>query len=128
MKKLSLLAALSVTILLGMSFMAMAAESMPPGKVMTMEGYIIDSKCAEANKANLADFVKTHTKECATADACKASGYNLYSDDKLYKFDKASNKKVSKFLAKADSTMHVNAKVKHEKDDMVKLISIENAK
>ncbi len=96
-------------------------------KAMTMEGYIIDTKCATANKDKLAEFVKTHEKECAMLPSCRKSGYNLYSDGKLYKFDKLSQDKVYKFLQKGDSKLHVKAEVTHEKGDMIKLVSITNA-
>jgi len=111
----------------GMSGAALAADKKAGGKTTTMEGYVIDSKCAEANKDNLGEFVKTHEKDCALAPACKASGYNLYSDGKLYKFDKASSAKVGKFLAKDDSKLHVKADIENEKGDMVKLVKITNA-
>ena len=104
--------------------MASAAEK---AMTMTMDGYILDTKCATANQAKLAEFSPTHPKECAMAPDCHKSGYNLYSDGKLYKFDKKSNDKVYKFLEKADSKLHVKAEVVHEKGDMLKLVSITNA-
>lgn len=125
---LLLIVALTVTVIVGMSLTAMAAEGKKAAKSTTMEGYIIDTKCAEANKAKLGEFVKTHTKECATAPDCKKTGYNIYSDGKLYKFDKASNKKISEFLDKADSTLQVKVEVEHKKGDVLKLVTIENAK
>lgn len=98
------------------------------GKSMVMEGYVIDTKCATANEANLDTFAPTHPKACALAPACAASGYNLYSGGKLWKFDKASSDKVHEFLEKPDSKTHVSVEMEHGKGNEIKLISITNAK
>ncbi|HLB25101.1 MAG TPA: hypothetical protein VJM83_02110 [Nitrospirota bacterium] len=105
-----------------------ANASFAGSKSMTMEGYVVDTKCADANKANIGEFVKTHAKDCAMAPDCHKSGYNLYSEGKLWKFDKESSDKVYKFIEKADSTLKVKAEVVHGEGDMVKLVKIENAK
>lgn len=96
------------------------------GKSMVMEGYVIDTKCATSNEATLDTFVTTHPKECALA--CAATGYNLYSGGKLWKFDKASSDKVHEFLEKPDSKTHVSVEMEHGKGNEIKLISITNAK
>lgn len=128
MKKFSLIVlAAFVAAFMCMSVTAMAAEGKAVSKAMTMEGYIIDSKCAKANKDKLEEFTKTHPKECSMLPDCKKSGYNLYSEGKLHRFDKASNKKLAEFLEKADSTLHVKAEVEHGKGGVLKLISIANA-
>ena len=121
--------AMLVTAVFGMSGTILAGEGKAASfkKSMSMVGDVVDTQCATANKDNMAGFVKTHTKECALAPACKKSGYNLYSDGKLYKFDNASNKKVAAFLEKADSKLHVKAEVIHGKGDVLKLVSIANA-
>jgi len=124
MKKLILLtAAFMVAVAVSMHGFAAAAE-----KSMMMEGYIIDTKCAADNKADLGEFVKTHTKECAVLPSCAASGYNLYSEGKLWKFDKDSSGKVHEFLMKKDSTLKVKVEMMHGEGDMIKLVSIKNAK
>jgi len=125
MKKMLVMAAAAFMVAaLGMAYTAMAAKPM----TMTMEGYIIDTKCATANSAKLAEFAPTHPKECAMAPDCRKSGYNLYSEGKLWKFDKASSDKVYSFLKKADSTLHVKVEMEHGKGDTIKLVSITNAK
>jgi hypothetical protein len=96
------------------------------GKSMVMEGYVIDTKCATANEATLDTFAPTHPKSCALA--CAATGYNLYSGGKLWKFDKASSDKVHEFLKKSDSKTHVSVEMEHLKGNEIKLISIKNAK
>ncbi len=124
-KMLVLIAVLFASIAFGTS--AMAAEKSKT-MTMTMDGYVIDTQCADANKDKLADFVKTHTKECAMLPPCHSSGYNLYSGGKLYKFDKESSDKVYDFLSKADSDLKVKVEVQHEKGGTLKLVSIKNAK
>jgi len=94
---------------------------------ITLKGTIIDNKCAEANKANLSNFIKTHPKECAMAPACAASGYAIYTNEMLLmKFDKASCAKVTEFLKKTDSTLNVTVVVKQVGCEL-NLLSIENA-
>jgi hypothetical protein len=96
-------------------------------EAVTLKGTIIDNRCAEANKADLANFTKTHTKECALMPACAASGYAIYTDQKLLmKFDKDSSAKVAEFLKKADSTLNVTVVAKQVGEEL-SLISIENA-
>lgn len=96
-------------------------------KTMVMEGYVIDTKCATANEADLAEFVKVHSKECALLPACAASGYNLYSMGQLWEFDEESSDKVHEFLMKPDSKTHVSVEMMHGKGNEIKLVNIENA-
>jgi hypothetical protein len=117
-KYVVLVSALFIVLGLGLATTASAADT------MTMKGYIIDTKCATANAATLADFVKTHPKDCAIA--CHESGYNLYSDGKLYKFDKASSDMAYDFLQKPDSKTMVSAEVVMT-GDTVKLVKVMNA-
>ena len=123
-KVVVLTGAMFLVLVLGMAAAVIAGEAAPA--TMTMEGYIIDTRCATANQATLADFVKTHPKDCTMAPACSASGYNIYSNGKLYKFDKDSSDKVYDFLGKPDSTLSVKAEVEMGPGDTVKLVSIEN--
>ena len=90
-----------------------------------LKGDVIDNMCAGMNKDNLADFVKTHTKECALKPACIDSGYSIFADGKLYKFDKDSNAKVGEFLKVADSKLQVTVTAKQVGDEL-SLVSIEN--
>ncbi len=76
-------------------------------EVLSFKGDIVDNMCAAENKDNLTDFLKTHTKECALMSDCVASGYSIFADGKLYRFDQASNKKIEKFLRKPDSKLQV---------------------
>lgn len=94
-------------------------------KMVVLNGDVIDNMCAGANKANLADFVKTHTKECALKPGCMASGYSIFADGKLYGFDKDSSAKVAEFLKKADSKLQVTITAKQVGDELT-LFSIVN--
>lgn len=100
-------------------------KSAKPADVMTLKGVIVDNNCAGANEKDLATFVKTHPKSCALMPKCAATGYSIYSDGKLYKFDKASNDKVRKFLEEKDSKLEVVVKAEKVGDEW-KVESIEN--
>lgn len=93
--------------------------------MLTLKGDIIDNMCANASQDNLAEFVQNHTKQCALMAHCVASGFAIYADGKLYKFDETSNKKIEDFLKKADSKLQVEVKVK-KSGEALSLISIEN--
>ena len=106
--------------------MAFAGET--PAKIekaVTLKGDIIDNMCAGAQKSQLATFVKTHTKECALQ--CATSGYSIFSNGKLSKFDKVSNPKIKEFLKKPDSKLQV-AIVAEPEGNELDLVSIENQK
>ena len=91
-----------------------------------LKGTIIDNMCASSQKPEaLAAFVKTHTKECALMSACAASGYSLFTDGKLVKFDKASSAKIEEFLKKTGSKLAVTVEAKKVRDEL-SLISIKN--
>jgi len=96
-------------------------------KTVMLKGDIIDNMCAGAHKDVLADFVKTHTKQCAIAPGCIDSGYSIFADGKLYKFDKDSNAKIVEFLKKEDSKLQVVVAAK-EVGGELSLVSIENQK
>ena len=95
--------------------------------ILSLKGDIVDNMCAAENKDHLADFLKIHTKECALMSDCVASGYSIFADGKLYKFDQASNKKIEEFLRQPDSKLQVVLKAE-EADKELKLVSIQNQK
>ncbi len=96
-------------------------------EAIVLKGIIVDNMCAGANKDTLAEFVKTHTKDCALMPDCVASGYSILADDKLYKFDKDSSAKIAEFLKNADSKLQVSVTAKQVGDEL-SLVSIENQK
>lgn len=92
--------------------------------VSTLKGTIIDNQCAAGkDPGQLGDFIKTHTKECALA--CVFSGYAIFADGVLTKFDKDSNAKVEEFLKKSDSKLQVVVEVKKSGEEL-SLVSIKN--
>ena len=92
-------------------------------EAIVLKGDVIDNMCADANKDNLTEFVKTHSKDCAIS--CMNSGYSIFADGKLYAFDKDSNAKVGEFLKQADSKLQVIITAKQVGDEL-SLVSIEN--
>lgn len=94
-------------------------------EAIALKGDIIDNACAGTNKDTLAEFVKTHTKECALKPGCVDSGYSIYADGKLYAFDKDSNAKVVEFLKQADSKLQVAITARQVGDEL-NLVSIKN--
>ncbi len=95
--------------------------------VLSFKGDIVDNMCAAENKDNLAEFLKTHTKECALMSDCVASGYSIFAEGRLYRFDQASSKKIEEFLRKTDSKLQVVVKAEKVGKEL-KLLSIENQK
>ncbi|MDD5583497.1 MAG: hypothetical protein PHV55_00370 [Candidatus Omnitrophica bacterium] len=91
---------------------------------VTLTGTIIDNMCAGTQKPEeLTAFIKTHTKECALK--CASSGYAIFADGKLSKFDKDSNVKVEEFLKKVDSKTDVVV-VAQVVNGELSLVSIDN--
>jgi len=113
-----------ISLLLALVFVASVAFAQETAKTTTFKGDIIDLMCAGTKDAQqLAEFVKTHTKDCALA--CASSGYAIFSDGVLSKFDKDSNAKVEEFLKKADSNLQVVV-VAEKAGEELKLVSIQN--
>ena len=69
-------------------------------KTVKVSGYLIDNACggAHVNDANFGERVKKHSKSCALMPPCVESGYAVYSEGKLYKFDQDGNKSVADLL------------------------------
>jgi len=94
-------------------------------QVVNIKGTIIDNACGYGNEKDLANFIKTHTKECALMPGCVESGYSIYNEGKLIKFDKESNAKVEEFLRKTDSKLEVVIEAKKAGEEL-HLVSIHN--
>jgi hypothetical protein len=95
-------------------------------ELVTLTGDVIDNMCAGSQTPeSLASFVKTHTKECAIAPSCLASGYSIFADGRLWKFDKASSDKVGIFLRAADSKLQVVVDAK-KTGEVLTLVAIRN--
>lgn len=93
---------------------------------ITLTGDIIDNMCAGTKTPEeLAEFVKTHTKEYALMPNCVESGYSIFANGTLYKFDKGSNAKIEEFLKKEDSKLQVVVTANKVGEDL-NLVTIEN--
>ncbi len=101
-------------------------QAMTTGATMTLKGTIIDNMCTSSTK-DVAVLIKTHTKDCALMPDCVKSGYSIYADGKLHKFDAASNAKIETFLKVPANKLNVVVTVK-KTGDVLSLVSIENQK
>jgi len=100
----------------------------PAAVEITLTGDIIDNKCVGTQTpAELAEFVKTHTRECPLKPDCVASGYSIFADGTLYRFDKESSVKIEEFLKKEDSKLQVLVTANKAGEEL-NLVSIENQK
>ncbi len=91
----------------------MAGALIAQDKTVTLTGYMIDNSCAanHAKDKTFATWVKTHGTSCAMMEACEKSGYAVFADDKLYKFDDAGNSSAEALLkaTKSKKGLHVKA-------------------
>jgi hypothetical protein len=73
-------------------------------KPQTLNGYLVDVACASENAEKpKADFGAKHSKKCLTMPECEESGYALVTaDNKVIKFDAASNEQAKKLIAATD--------------------------
>jgi type 1 fimbria pilin len=120
--------AIAAVILLTLTTLSFAQTAAPQAatETVTLRGTIIDNQCAgKQAPEQLGTFIKTHTKQCALLPACVASGYSIFADGKLTKFDKASNAKVEEFLRKPESKLDVLVVAK-KAGNKLELISIMN--
>ena len=75
-------------------------------KSVKLSGYLIDNACAGAagaKDAKFAERAKKHTVSCALMPSCEGSGFAVYSDGKLYKFDEDGNKSAAELLKATDT-------------------------
>ncbi len=97
-------------------------------ETMTLKGDIVDNMCAgNQTPQQLVEFVKSHTKTCALAPECAASGYLIFAEGKIFKFDDASNIKIQDFLMKKESKLQVVVTAK-KSGEKLRLVTIENQK
>jgi hypothetical protein len=82
-------------------------------KEVKLSGYLIDNACSAGHvkDANFAERVKKHKVSCALMPACEGSGYAVYSEGKLYKFDEAGNKSASELLKDTETKEGVTVAV-----------------
>jgi predicted amidohydrolase YtcJ len=99
-------------LLVGMVLLLAGIALAKEGKSVKLTGYIIDNACAagRATGDNATDKVKDHSVKCAMMPKCAESGYAVFADNKLYKLDKAGNKKAAEILknTKAEKGVQVS--------------------
>jgi type 1 fimbria pilin len=87
-------------LVLAMSAVALASDK----KDVKLNGYVIDNACsARATGDTALEKVKAHSTKCAQMPNCAKSGYAIYADGQLYKFDEDGNKKVADLLKNTKS-------------------------
>ncbi|HZJ45473.1 MAG TPA: hypothetical protein VFD63_16985 [Pyrinomonadaceae bacterium] len=96
-------------------------------KTVTLDGYMIDNACASSHAADpaLDTVIKTHDTSCALMDACEKSGYAVYANKKVYKFDDAGNISAAEILKSTKSKKGLHVKVEGTIDgDTIKVTKI----
>jgi hypothetical protein len=105
----------------------MAGALIAQDKTVTLTGYLTDNACAASHAADktLATWVKTHGTSCAGMESCEKSGYAVFADDKLYKFDDNGNNSVADLLKNTKSKKGLHVKVEGTVDgDTVKVTKL----
>ena len=118
-KLLPLMAALALVLMA----VALSAQD----KTVTLDGYMIDNACASSHATDktFGTWVQTHGTSCATMENCEKSGYAVYADDKLYKFDDAGNTSAEELLKTTKSKKGLHVKVEGTVDgDMIKVTKL----
>jgi len=81
-------------------------------------GILIDQACGAKMlaKDDPEKAAAAHTKACATADACAASGYAVISGKEMIKFDDNGNRLAKDFLQKTDKADDLRVTVEGTRD------------
>jgi hypothetical protein len=108
-----------VLLLAGLAYAARGRED------VKLTGYIIDNACGAKNAGD-PDKIKGHSKTCALMPPCVKSGYAVYADGKLYKFDQAGNAKAEALLKSSKAEKGIQVTVEGEKldGDVIKVKSL----
>jgi hypothetical protein len=82
-------------------------------KSVKLSGYLMDNACSasHAKDANFAERAKKHTTSCALMPSCEGSGFAVYAEGKLYKFDEAGNKSAAELLKATETKSGVTVAV-----------------
>jgi hypothetical protein len=105
----------------------MTAGMFAQDKTVTLDGYMIDNACAasHATDKTFGTWVKTHGTSCAMMDSCEKSGYAVYADDKVYKFDDKGNDSAAELLKNTKSKKGLHVKVEGTLDgDTIKVTKL----
>ena len=110
-----------------LALVLMTAALVAQDKTVTLDGYMIDNACASSHATDktFGTWVKTHGTSCATMDSCEKSGYAVYADDKVYKFDDKGNDSAVELLKNTKSKKGLHVKVEGTIDgDMIKVTKL----
>lgn len=108
-----------------LALVLMAVAMSAQDKTVTLDGYMIDNACAASDKAKDKSWIKTHAPSCAMMDSCEKSGYAVYANDKLYKFDDAGNASAAELLKNTKSKKGLHVKVEGTVDgDTIKVTKL----
>lgn len=78
----------------------------------SVEGILMDKMCSGMVAKKGFDAAKSHTKDCALMDNCKASGYGVVTaDGKFLKFDESGDQKAVKALQETNKKDNLNVNV-----------------
>ena len=109
-------------------FAASLVFAQQPSGDVQVKGVIVDNLNADSRKPEkLDEFLKTYTKEYALQPQCVASGYSIFSNGKLMKFDKISNADIEAFLKLPVNKLQVIVECL-KTGDQLRLVYIENQK
>lgn len=103
-------------------------------KATVFKGYLADKMCGSkfvqsGDSKTATDKAKKHSKDCALADNCSASGFGLVVGAKYLKFDAAGDKYALDYLNKTKKTNNLWVEVKGTADgDNINVASIEDVK
>ena len=107
-----------------LALVLMAFSLSAQDKTVTLDAYMIDNACASKHTAD-PEWIKTHDTSCAKMDACETSGYAVYADKKVYKFDDAGNTSAAEILKNTKSKKGLHVKVEGTIDgDTIKVTKI----
>jgi len=110
-----------------LALLLMTAGMFAQDKTVTLDGYMIDNACAasHATDKTFGTWVKTHGTSCAMMDSCEKSGYAVYADDKVYKFDDKGNDSAAELLKNTKSKKGLHVKVEGTLDgDTIKVTKL----
>ena len=114
-------------LLAAVALVLMTAGMFAQDKTVTLDGYMIDNACAasHATDKTFGTWVKTHGTSCAMMDSCEKSGYAIYADDKVYKFDDKGNDSAAELLKNTKSKKGLHVKVEGTLDgDTIKVTKL----
>jgi hypothetical protein len=102
------------------------AEEKEIKKIEEMRGIIIDNRSLEKYLDDIDRFILRYPKAQAILPISFESGYSIYSEGEIYRFNEESNEKIFEFLQERNNVLRVIVKVEEDEDGELKLISIKN--